>query len=94
MKFKIRHFAAFSLIALLLGIGISSFHHHAEGRIRSECPLCRYQYSGISAVTESGTADIEPVLALDETVPDFHAGPPCLRIVCDNARPNAPPLAS
>ncbi len=85
--------ALIALFVILVGGIISSYHHHEDGKIKDECPICRFQQYGNNAVTVDDTTTIEPLHFVIEPIfiPDES---PVKPVIFPNARPHSPPIFS
>jgi hypothetical protein len=85
--------ALISLFFILYGGFVSSYHHHENGRIKDECPICRFQHYGNNAVTVDYETTVEPLRFIIKPIiiPDEL---PVKPVIFSNAYPHAPPLFS
>lgn len=85
--------ALIALLFILYGGIVTSYHHHENGRIKDECPICRLQQYGNNAVTVEYITVIEPLQFVINHIfiPDQS---PVKPFIFSNARPHAPPCYS
>ncbi len=85
--------ASIALFLILFSGIIISFHHHEDGKIKDECPICRLQQYennavSITAISESVPLQfyIKPVINPDES--------PVKPVIFSSAHSHAPPVFS
>jgi hypothetical protein len=85
----------FFLLSLVAGgILLASFHHHEDGKILDDCPICRFQDSGITASDNEITWGnlFTPTLHHDAIIEEYSILISHVRLIA--TLPNAPPFFS
>ncbi len=84
----------FLLSLVLGGILLASFHYHDGGKIQEDCPICRFQDSGITASDSEITGGnfFFPTLHHDAIIEEHHTLISHIRLIA--TLPHAPPFSS
>jgi len=64
----LKKIAVFCLLLLSGGILFSSFHYHSGGEVRDNCPVCRFQDSGVTATSVDIAATSLPTISIDHEI--------------------------
>lgn len=85
--------ALIALFAILYGAAIMSYHHHEDGKIKDECPICKLQQYGNNALAVDYEIAVEPLYSVIK--PIFIPNEvPSIKIIFSNTYPHAPPYFS
>ncbi|HPA71507.1 MAG TPA: hypothetical protein PKY31_04515 [Spirochaetota bacterium] len=91
---KRQKYAILIIFLLSGGILLSSFHYHEDGAILDDCPVCRFQDSGVAATSVDMADSVEPASIVDQ---EFFSDPVIAVTVSTRpfeTLPNAPPALS